>query len=102
MQFTTALLGLALAITGASANPIQSISLTPSPPTSTAAPGAKFFGDGTYFATGLGSCGKTNKASDFIVAISHGRMDSTFTANPNNNSQCGEYPFSLSLSLQRK
>lgn len=91
MQFTAAILGFVLAFTGVSATPVQSSSLVVGPSTPTSAPGTKFTGDGTYFATGLGSCGKTNKDSDFIVAISHGRMDSTFSANPNNNIQCGEY-----------
>jgi hypothetical protein len=28
-------------------------------------------GDGTYYSTGLGSCGLTNQDSDYIAAVSH-------------------------------
>ncbi|KAL0631874.1 hypothetical protein Q9L58_009259 [Maublancomyces gigas] len=93
MQFTAAILGFVLAFTSVSATPTpvqSSSSLVVGPSSPTGSPGTKFFGDGTYFATGLGSCGKTNKDSDFIVAISHGRMDAIFSANPNNNIQCGK------------
>ncbi|CAK5264145.1 unnamed protein product [Mycena citricolor] len=49
-------------------------------------------GDGTFFAPGLGACGKTNKASDLIVAVGHGVFDSFpgATANPNKNPICGK------------
>ncbi|OSD03599.1 hypothetical protein PYCCODRAFT_1451679 [Trametes coccinea BRFM310] len=49
-------------------------------------------GDGTYYSTGLGSCGITNQDSDHIVAVSHLLYDSYpgYTgANPNNNPVCG-------------
>lgn len=88
MQFSTAVLGFLVAVTGSLAAPLDSAVLTP---TTTSAAAFSFGGDGTYFATGLGSCGTTNKASDYIVAISHLRMDQTKVPNPNNNVQCGEY-----------
>ncbi|WFD26832.1 hypothetical protein MNAN1_001821 [Malassezia nana] len=47
-------------------------------------------GDGTYYEPGLGSCGKTNSASDMIVAISHSLYDSKATDNPNSNPFCGK------------
>ncbi|THH15017.1 hypothetical protein EW146_g5383 [Bondarzewia mesenterica] len=51
-----------------------------------------FSGDGTFYAPGLGSCGISNTASDFIVAISHDMFD-TFPGagpNPNTNPVCGK------------
>ncbi|KAJ7088409.1 barwin-like endoglucanase [Mycena belliarum] len=50
-----------------------------------------YSGDGTFFEPGLGACGNTNTASDFIVAVGHGIFDSFpgATANPNNNPICG-------------
>ncbi|KDQ63667.1 hypothetical protein JAAARDRAFT_29698 [Jaapia argillacea MUCL 33604] len=49
-------------------------------------------GQGTFYATGLGSCGITNTDSDHIAAVSHLLYD-TFPgydgANPNNNPVCG-------------
>jgi len=41
-----------------------------------------FNGDATYYATGLGSCGKTNQDTDFIVALS--------TAEANHGAHCGK------------
>ncbi|KAJ7611164.1 plant expansin [Roridomyces roridus] len=51
-----------------------------------------FTGDGTFFQPGLGACGKTNTASDLIVAVGHGTFDSFpgATANPNVNPICGK------------
>lgn len=49
-------------------------------------------GDGTFYAPGLGACGKTNKPSDHIVAIGHNLFDNFpgFNGgNPNNNPVCG-------------
>lgn len=49
-------------------------------------------GDGTFFATGLGACGKTTSDDDFIVAVSMDLYD-TFPgagANPNLNPVCGK------------
>ncbi|PIL31598.1 hypothetical protein GSI_06300 [Ganoderma sinense ZZ0214-1] len=48
-------------------------------------------GDGTYYSTGLGSCGITNSDSDKIVAVSHLLYDQYpgYTGgNPNNNPLC--------------
>jgi rare lipoprotein A (peptidoglycan hydrolase) len=45
-------------------------------------------GDATYYGVGLGSCGKTNKDSDMIVALNHGQMGNG--ANPNHNGLCGK------------
>jgi len=51
-----------------------------------------FSGDGTFYATGLGACGITNKDTDFIAAASEKFFD-VFPgyngANPNNNPLCG-------------
>ncbi|ODQ65122.1 Non-catalytic module family EXPN protein, partial [Nadsonia fulvescens var. elongata DSM 6958] len=47
-------------------------------------------GEGTFYDAGLGSCGIVSSANDYIVAISHELMDSSFTANPNNNPYCGK------------
>ncbi|EST05791.1 RlpA-like double-psi beta-barrel domain protein [Kalmanozyma brasiliensis GHG001] len=48
-----------------------------------------FSGQATYYAPGLGACGKYNGDSDYIVAISHSLFDSFGTGNPNNNPACG-------------
>ncbi|EKM52556.1 uncharacterized protein PHACADRAFT_261057 [Phanerochaete carnosa HHB-10118-sp] len=49
-------------------------------------------GDGTWFEPGLGACGFTNSASDFIVAVAEGFFD-TYPGyngvNPNDNPICG-------------
>ncbi|PPQ88638.1 hypothetical protein CVT25_010214 [Psilocybe cyanescens] len=49
-------------------------------------------GQGTFYATGLGACGITNKDTDHIAAVSHLLFD-TFPGyngvNPNNNPMCG-------------
>jgi len=51
-----------------------------------------FTGDGTFYGTGLGACGITNKDTDFIAAASELFFD-VFPgyngANPNNNPMCG-------------
>ncbi|KAJ3765644.1 RlpA-like double-psi beta-barrel-protein domain-containing protein-containing protein [Lentinula raphanica] len=49
-------------------------------------------GQGTYYDTGLTSCGQTYTDSDLIVALSHLFYDSYpgATANPNNNPVCGK------------
>lgn len=55
--------------------------------------GTTYSGQGTYYATGLGSCGITNKDTDLIAAVSHLLYDSWpgATANPNDNPICGRY-----------
>ncbi|KDQ59809.1 hypothetical protein JAAARDRAFT_33392 [Jaapia argillacea MUCL 33604] len=52
---------------------------------------ASFTGQGTFYEPGLGACGFTNSASDFVVAISHILYDSyqTASADPNKNPLCG-------------
>ncbi|KAK9478402.1 RlpA-like double-psi beta-barrel-protein domain-containing protein-containing protein [Lipomyces japonicus] len=47
-------------------------------------------GQGTFYATGLGSCGITSSDSDYIVAISTEIMNSASTGNPNTNPYCGK------------
>ncbi|KAI9310275.1 RlpA-like double-psi beta-barrel-protein domain-containing protein-containing protein [Dichotomocladium elegans] len=49
--------------------------------------GAKFSGDGTFYNTGLGSCGITNTDDDFIAALNSAQMNNG--PNPNNNPICG-------------
>ncbi|KAJ7476595.1 RlpA-like double-psi beta-barrel-protein domain-containing protein-containing protein [Mycena latifolia] len=47
---------------------------------------------GTFFAPGLGACGKTNTPDDLIVAVSHELFDNFpgATTNPNDNPICGK------------
>lgn len=48
-------------------------------------------GQGTYYSTGLGSCGITSVDTDYIVAISHELYDENAKdANPNHNPLCGK------------
>nr|GAT43386.1 predicted protein [Mycena chlorophos] len=51
-----------------------------------------FAGDATYYSPGLGACGRKNKSSDLIVAVSKNMYDSYpgATANPNTNPICGK------------
>ncbi|KIM48131.1 hypothetical protein M413DRAFT_62330 [Hebeloma cylindrosporum] len=47
---------------------------------------------GTFYATGLGACGITNKDTDYIAAVSHLLFDNFpgyKAGNPNNNPMCG-------------
>jgi len=56
--------------------------------------GDTFSGQGTYYGTGLGSCGWTNKDTDFIAAASRLLYDTwpgANPANPNTNPICGRY-----------
>lgn len=49
-------------------------------------------GQGTFYATGLGACGITNKDTDYIAAVSHLLFDAFpgyNDVNPNNNPICG-------------
>ncbi|KAF9569646.1 hypothetical protein CPC08DRAFT_623339 [Agrocybe pediades] len=49
-------------------------------------------GQGTFYATGLGACGITNKDTDHIAAVSHLLFDAFpgyAGGNPNNNPICG-------------
>ncbi|KHC41580.1 hypothetical protein W5O_03365 [Candida albicans Ca6] len=53
--------------------------------------GSEFSGEGTFYSTGLGSCGITSTDSDFIVAISHELYDSKSVGNnPNHNPLCNK------------
>ncbi|KAJ3568805.1 hypothetical protein NP233_g5484 [Leucocoprinus birnbaumii] len=49
-------------------------------------------GQGTFYSTGLGACGITNKDTDYIAAVSHDLFD-TYPGynhvNPNTNPLCG-------------
>lgn len=50
-----------------------------------------FKGKGTFYSTGLGACGKVNKDTDHIVAVSQELYDKyTPNGNSNNNSLCGK------------
>lgn len=67
-----------------------STSTTPATSSSATASGS-FSGEGTFYDTGLGSCGVTNTDTDYIVAISHELYDKyTPNGNPNDNSLCGK------------
>ncbi|CAG8591420.1 1226_t:CDS:1 [Paraglomus brasilianum] len=56
-----------------------------------AAPTGTHNGDVTFFSPGLGSCGRVNKSSDKICAVSKILYDRfTKNGNPNNNSLCGK------------
>ncbi|KAK9315683.1 RlpA-like double-psi beta-barrel-protein domain-containing protein-containing protein [Lipomyces starkeyi] len=73
--------------TSSTAAPSSSISVI----TSTHSTGTgTYSGDGTFYATGLGSCGITSADSDYIVAVSHVLMDADSTGNPNTNPLCGK------------
>jgi expansin (peptidoglycan-binding protein) len=50
-------------------------------------------GQGTFYSTGLGACGITNKDTDYIAAASHQLFDSFpnyLGGNPNKNPMCGK------------
>ncbi|KAI8384684.1 RlpA-like double-psi beta-barrel-protein domain-containing protein-containing protein [Radiomyces spectabilis] len=46
-----------------------------------------YTGEGTFYFTGLGSCGEVNEDSDFIAALNAPQMANG--ANPNHNPICG-------------
>ncbi|KAM5543881.1 hypothetical protein V8D89_002498 [Ganoderma adspersum] len=52
---------------------------------------SKSGGDATYYTPGVGSCGRNNVESDFIVAVDHATITSFpgAGANPNLNPMCG-------------
>jgi len=57
----------------------------------TSTSGTVYSGQGTYYSTGLGSCGVTSHDSDYICAISHILYDSVPDGgNPNNSPFCGK------------
>ncbi|KAI8978054.1 RlpA-like double-psi beta-barrel-protein domain-containing protein-containing protein [Pilobolus umbonatus] len=47
-----------------------------------------FSGDGTYYNTGIGSCGDTNNDNELVVALNAPQME--YSGNPNNNPLCGK------------
>lgn len=48
-------------------------------------------GEGTYYSTGMGACGKVSSDSDYIIAISHELYDeNNIDNNPNHNPLCGK------------
>ena len=48
-------------------------------------------GEGTFYSTGLGACGKTNQDTDYIVAVSHILYENNqVNGNSNDNSLCGK------------
>jgi len=56
--------------------------------------GDTFGGQGTYYGTGLGACGWTNKDTDYIAAASELLYDTwpgANSGNPNDNPICGRY-----------
>lgn len=58
---------------------------------SSQATGSLQSGEGTFYSTGLGSCGVTSSDTDYIIAISQELYDKyTVNGNPNNNSLCGK------------
>lgn len=59
--------------------------------TGMAASGKTYTGDLTYYAVGMGSCGKTSTEDEKIVALSHEIMSVYDGANPNNNPLCGRF-----------
>ncbi|KAK9491689.1 RlpA-like double-psi beta-barrel-protein domain-containing protein-containing protein [Lipomyces doorenjongii] len=69
------------------AAPSSSISVS----TSTHSTGTgTYSGDGTFYSTGLGSCGITSADTDYIVAVSYVLMDANSNGNPNTNPLCGK------------
>lgn len=82
-----------------STNPTSSVApvtITSSSATSAATSAAsglaeEHYGDGTYYATGLGACGIVNVDTDYIIALSHSLFDQyTPNGNPNRNTLCGK------------
>ncbi|KAK6354899.1 hypothetical protein TWF696_004030 [Orbilia brochopaga] len=52
--------------------------------------GEMYYGEGTYYDCGLGSCGNTNTNDDYVVAMSKLRMAPMDNGNPNTNPLCGQ------------
>ncbi|KAI0274638.1 plant expansin [Gloeopeniophorella convolvens] len=93
MQFFTTLLAVSTFVASAIAAPAASL-----PNGVAARDDASGFlsgvnvGQGTWYSTGLGSCGVTNTDSDYIAAVSHILYDGYpgYTGgNPNSNGVCG-------------
>ena len=68
------------------------------PASSSSSSGGRFSGDGTYYATGLGSCGIVSQDTQMIAALSYLTMDLTNPGNPNNNPMCGRQVRAFSAS----
>ncbi|KAI5970084.1 DAG7 [Candida margitis] len=77
---------------GQGTSPSSTSSQTSSASSSSSEPsGAIQSGEGTYYSTGLGACGKTSQDTDYIIAISHEMYDAHNVGNnPNNNPLCGK------------
>lgn len=77
-----------------STSPTSSSSSSTSSTSSTSssqATGSLQSGEGTYYSTGLGSCGITSSDTDYIIAVSHEMYDQyTPNGNPNKNTLCGK------------
>ncbi|KAI7879917.1 hypothetical protein K492DRAFT_130797 [Lichtheimia hyalospora FSU 10163] len=54
-------------------------------------PGTQYDGIGTYYNTGVGSCGKKDTNDELVVAINKAQMGNG--PNPNANPHCGKYVF---------
>ncbi|CAB4418412.1 unnamed protein product [Rhizophagus irregularis] len=48
-----------------------------------------FKGDATFYYTGLGACGTTNKNSELVFALPAKNFDPSPGGNPNKNKNCG-------------
>ncbi|KAF3936847.1 hypothetical protein ABW19_dt0205014 [Dactylella cylindrospora] len=77
--------------------PVYTPSPSPEPaPISTSVPDSGtsgkdlFYGEGTYYDCGIGSCGNTNSNEDYIAALSKLRMLKVEGPNPNLNPLCGQ------------
>ncbi|KAK9388315.1 RlpA-like double-psi beta-barrel-protein domain-containing protein-containing protein [Lipomyces mesembrius] len=75
--------------TSSTAAPSSSISIGTSTHSTGTGTGT-YSGDGTFYSTGLGSCGITSADTDYIVAVSHVLMDANSNGNPNTNPLCGK------------
>ncbi|CAK7235472.1 DPBB_1 domain-containing protein [Sporothrix bragantina] len=65
----------------------------PAPPATPGLGNGPFAGDVTFYAPGLGACGRYNSGGDYIAAVSEALYDEVSAAhgitNPNNNPLCG-------------
>lgn len=78
-------------VTGSTDDIISETASTAETTVSTSAASGSFSGEGTFYDTGLGSCGITSTDTDYIVAISHELYDKyTPNGNPNHNTLCGK------------
>lgn len=68
--------------------PATSSAAASSPSTGSGSSGEEFSGQATYFTPGLGACGITSTASDFICALNHVQFHDN--GNGNDNPNCGK------------